>query len=103
MAKPTDAQIRAIFLLTWICLLIPPAVRHAGAYDYPAPDKKPYASKNAPRLAPAPTEVTGPGAVFDSMLAALSQKADIQNDRIKTLWSGIPNIVPDLYNVFITL
>jgi hypothetical protein len=101
--KSINAPFREIILLTWICLLIPPAVWYADAYDYPSPDEKPYASENAPRVVPAPTEATGPGAVFDSILTALSQKADIQNDRIKTLWSGIPNIVPDLYNVFITL
>lgn len=80
VTKPIDAPARAIILLTWICLLIPPAVRCADADDYSYPDEKPYAFKNAPRGAPSSTEVTGPGAVFDSILTALSQRADIQND-----------------------
>lgn len=48
-------------------------------------------------------EIPGPGAFFDSLLTRLSRQSDDSEDRFKNLWEGVPEVLPDLFKVFITL
>lgn len=48
-------------------------------------------------------ELPGPGAFLDSVLSRLSRKSDDSEDRLKQLRAGIPDMLPDLYKVFIAL
>jgi hypothetical protein len=83
--------------------LLSPAAVHAYDYDYPAGGQQINDAQKARLRAAAAGNLTGPGAVFDRMLGALSRTSDSRNDRFKTLSAAIPKIPADLYRVFVTL
>jgi hypothetical protein len=92
-----------VTLLAGCLALLPQAAAHAYDYDYSADGRQIDSAQKARMSAAAAEELTGPGAVFDRILGALSRKTDFQNDRLKTLWAAIPKIPADLYRVFVTL
>lgn len=101
-----SSQLKPVFIVTLLigCLaLLFQADVHAYDYDYPADARQIDAAQKARMSAAAVGDLTGPGAVFDRILGALSRKTDSQNDRLKTLWAAIPQIPTDLYRVFVTL
>ncbi len=59
--------------------------------------------KDAQPLLPEGKKIKGPGSLFHHILKALSQKHDQEESQFRTLWTGAPNILPDLENVFIKL
>jgi small-conductance mechanosensitive channel len=48
-------------------------------------------------------DIGGPGEIFGTMLKVLSSETDDSERRLQQLWAGIPNILPDLYKVFLAL
>jgi len=48
-------------------------------------------------------DIGGPGEIFGKMLSALSSQTDNSELQLQQLWAGIPNILPDLYKVFLAL
>jgi len=48
-------------------------------------------------------EIPGPGALFGRMLGALTSFSNSSENRFKLLIQGVPEVLPDLYKVFITL
>jgi len=47
--------------------------------------------------------IGGPGEIFGNMLRDLSSQTNDSERRLHQLWAGIPNIIPDLYKVFLAL
>ncbi len=101
-----STSIKSVLITTLLagCLsLLSQATVRAYDYDYPAGGRQIDADQKARMSAAAAGDLTGPGAVFDRMLGALSRKSDFQNERLKELWTAIPKIPADLYRVFVTL
>lgn len=48
-------------------------------------------------------EIPGPGALFSGLLYSLSQKSDSSEKKVQQLFASIPEIIPDLSKVFLTL
>jgi len=104
VSAPLKSVLVVMLLAGCIALLSPSAVyAYEYDYDYPADGRQIDDAQKARLEAAAAGNLTGPGAVFDRMLGALSRKSDSQNDRFKTLWAAIPKIPADLYRVFVTL
>ncbi len=47
--------------------------------------------------------IPGPGDFLNNMLHYLSKESDESKNQLEQLWAGIPTVIPDLYNVFLTL
>jgi len=48
-------------------------------------------------------QMMGPAGIFHRLLKRLSSEHLKTEEQIKLFWAGIPNVLPDLYKVFITL
>ncbi len=101
-----SSHLKSVFIVSLLIgglALWPQANVHAYDDDYPADSRPIDAAQKARMSAAAAGDLTGPGAVFDRILGALSRKTDSQNERLKTLWAAIPQIPADLYRIFVTL
>jgi moderate conductance mechanosensitive channel len=47
--------------------------------------------------------INGPGAILSSILQTLSNRTEDSESQLINLWSALPNVIPDLKKVFITL
>ena len=47
--------------------------------------------------------MVGPAGIFQRILRKLSGEHDDNEEQIRNLWRGIPNVFPDLRKVFLTL
>lgn len=47
--------------------------------------------------------MAGPAGMFHRLLSTFSGEQDDNEEQFKKLWSGIPNVIPDLHKVFLTL
>ncbi len=59
--------------------------------------------KDAGQSEPEYDQMKGPASFLSTMLNSLSSGQDEDEDQLKALFSGIPNVLPDLYRVFIKL
>ncbi len=48
-------------------------------------------------------KMAGPAAIFHRLLNKFSGEHDDNEEQFRKLWSGIPNVIPDLHKVFLTL
>ncbi len=48
-------------------------------------------------------EIPGPGAFFGELLQSLTQKSDSSEIKVRQLLASIPDVVPDLKKVFLSL
>jgi hypothetical protein len=48
-------------------------------------------------------EMAGPAGMFYRLLSKFSGEHDDNEEQVKKLWSGIPNVIPDLHKAFLTL
>ena len=48
-------------------------------------------------------ETTGPGAPLAMLLNELNDEAGQSDSQLRKLWNGVPNLLPDLYKVFVSL
>lgn len=63
--------------------------------------QKDAAAKNLPlSLEP---EIQGPAAPLAEILTSLNEESVQSENQLRKLWTGIPNLLPDLYKVFISL
>ena len=47
--------------------------------------------------------MAGPAGMFHRLLNKFSGEHDDNEEQIQKLWGGIPNVIPDLHKVFLTL
>jgi len=59
--------------------------------------------KDADLAEPGFESMKGPASILSRMLGGLSSGQDENKDELKDLFSGIPQLLPDLYKVFINL
>ncbi len=59
--------------------------------------------KDAGQSEPDYDEMKGPASFLSRMLNSLSSGQDKDEDQLRALFNGIPNVLPDLYRVFIKL
>lgn len=50
-----------------------------------------------------PDTIPGPAAFFGNILNSLTKKSDSSEEQVQNLLSSIPDVLPDLYKVFLTL
>jgi len=50
-----------------------------------------------------PQDIDGSGGIFGEMLRILSSQTDDSERQLQQLWAGLPDILPDLYKVFLAL
>ena len=50
-----------------------------------------------------PQRMKGPAYVLSRLLRALSSEHQENEDQLETLFAGIPDVLPDLYKVYLTL
>lgn len=48
-------------------------------------------------------KMPGPAGIFNRLLNKFSGEHDDNEEQFRKLWSGIPNVIPDLHKVFLTL
>jgi len=48
-------------------------------------------------------KMVGPAGIFHRLLKRLSSEHDDNEEQFRKLWEGIPNVIPDLHKVFLTL
>ena len=48
-------------------------------------------------------KMVGPAGMFHRLLKRLSSEHDDNEEQYSKLWEGIPNVIPDLHKVFLTL
>lgn len=52
---------------------------------------------------PAPQQMKGPALLFSRLLRVLRSQHDDSEDEVRTLFSSLPMLGPDLYRVFVKL